>query len=115
MHKVPFGVGRFIGETNGQSSEVNRFYGNLQRIGEHKSALNEMKHAGDGSAIREYLAENPDARLVQVADKAQREIAYLRRQKREVLEKGGNPERVKMLDQRITATAALYNQVLRGR
>ncbi len=112
IYKTPLGVGRFIGETKGQSSEINRFYANLQRIGEHKSALDEMKHAGDGAAIREYLADNPDARLTQVADKAQREVAYLRRQKREVLEKGGNPERVKLLDERITAVAARYNQVL---
>jgi hypothetical protein len=115
MHKTPLGVGRFIGETKGQSSETSRFYRNLERIGEHKSALEAMKDDGNGEAMRTYLSEHPDARLVQVADRAQREIGYLRRQKREVIAKGGNPERVKMLEERITATTRRYNEMFKAR
>jgi hypothetical protein len=112
MHKMPLGVGRFIGETSGQSSETSKFYRSLERIGAHKSALEEMKDAGDGAAMREYLAANPDAKMVQMADKASREIGYLRRQKRELIEKGANKERVKMIDDKITGMTRRYNEVL---
>lgn len=112
IHKTPLGVGRFVGETKGQASETSRFYSNLRRIGEHKSALDEMREARDGNALMRYLEKHPDARLVQVADKAQREIGYLRRQKRELIEKGGSKERVRMIEDKITGLTRRYNEVL---
>jgi len=115
MHKTPLGVGRFIGETKGQSSEISHFYRNLERIGEHKSAIDEMKHDRNGAALQEYLTEHPEARLVQLADKASREIGYLRRQKRELLEKGASPERIKLIDEQITNKATRYNEMFKSR
>lgn len=112
IHKTPLGVGRFVGETKGQASETSRFYSNLRRIGEHKSALDEMREARDGNALIRYLEKHPDARLVQVADKAQREIGYLRRQKRELIEKGGSKERVRMIEDKITGLTRRYNEML---
>lgn len=115
IHKTPLGVGRFVGETKGQSSETSKFYRNLERIGEHKSAMDEMKHARDTRALQQYLDDNPDARLVQVADKAQREIGYLRRQKRELIESGASKERVRLIEDKITGLTKRYNEVLRPR
>jgi len=72
----------------------------------------EMKDARDGDALMRYLERNPDARLVQMADKAQREIGYLRRQKRELIEKGAGKERVRIVEDRITGLTARYNERL---
>lgn len=115
IYKTPLGVGRFVGETKGQSSETSKFYRNLERIGEHKSALEEMKDARDSAALQEYLITHPEARLVQMADRAQREIGYLRRQKRELIEKGANRERIKMMDEKITTLTKRYNEMLTSR
>jgi len=115
IHKTPLGVGRFIGETKGQASETSKFYRNLERIGAHKSAMEEMKDASDRDALLRYTEKHPDARLVQTADKAQREIGYLRRQKRELIERGANKERVKMIEDKITGLTGRYNEVLGGR
>lgn len=111
MHKIPI-VGRFVGETTGQASEMSRFYENLKRIGEHKSTLDEMKDAKDSAARAEYLQENPDARLSHLADKAQREISYLKRKKREAMEKN-EVEQVRQLEQRITTKVKLWNDRLK--
>jgi hypothetical protein len=115
IYKTPLGVGRFVGETKGQSSETSKFYRNLERIGEHKSALEEMKDARDSAALQAYLIAHPEARLVQMADRAQREIGYLRRQKRELIEKGANRERIKMMDEKITTLTKRYNEMLTSR
>ena len=104
-------LGRFYGETTGQASEMSKFYNNLTRIGEHASALDEMKDAKDFEARREYLAENPEARLTGMADKAQRELGYLKRQKRDAAEKG-EKGRVQMIEARITATVKRWNDKL---
>jgi hypothetical protein len=110
MYKVPV-AGRFVGETTGQASATSRFYNNLKRIGEHSGVLKEMEDAKDFEAKREYLAENPDAKLVDLADKASRELGYLKRQKRDALEKG-DKEKVKMLEGRITTKVNLWNSRL---
>lgn len=110
LYKVP-GVGRFVGETTGQTSEMSKFYSNLKRIGEHKSALDEMKDAHDGDARLKYLAKNPDARLVQLANTAAYEVRKIQKQKRVAME-AGNKERVKLAEQRLTETVRRYNDRL---
>lgn len=115
IYKTPLGVGRFVGETKGQSSETSKFYRNLERIGEHKSALEEMKDARDSAALQVYLTAHPEARLVQMADRAQREVGYLRRQKRELIEKGASRERIKLMDEKITTLTKRYNEMLMSR
>lgn len=111
MYKVPV-AGRFVGETKGQASEIAKFYDNLKRIGEHKSAIDEMKQAHDSAALQAYYADHPDARFVQLADRAQREIGYLRRQKSDMIEKGVSRERIKLMEDRITAKVQGFNQML---
>lgn len=115
IYKTPLGVGRFVGETKGQSSETSKFYRNLERVGEHKSALEEMKDARDSAALQVYLTAHPEARLVQMADRAQREVGYLRRQKRELIEKGASRERIKLMDEKITTLTRRYNEMLMSR
>lgn len=115
IYKTPLGVGRFVGETKGQSSETSKFYRNLERIGEHKSALEEMKDARDSAALQVYLTAHPEARLVLMADRAQREVGYLRRQKRELIEKGASRERIKLMDEKITTLTRRYNEMLMSR
>jgi len=111
MYKVPV-VGRFVGETKGQASEIAKFYDNLKRIGEHKSAIDEMKQAHDSAALQTYYVDHPDARFIQLADRAQREIGYLRRQKSDMIEKGVSRERIKLMEDRITAKVEGFNKML---
>ena len=109
-YKIPV-AGRFYGSTTGQASEVSKFYNSLKRIGAHASTLKEMEDAGDQMARVEYLQENPDARLVKQADKASLELGFLKRQKRDAVEKG-DKERVKKLEAQITAKVQHWNQKL---
>ena len=111
MYKVPV-VGRFVGETTGQASETSKFYNNLKRIGKHKSALDEMKDAGDVKAMMAYRRDNPDAMLVKQADAAMSDVNKLKRRKRELLEKDASKEQIKLIDMQITARVKRYNQVL---
>jgi len=108
MYKVPV-AGRFVGETTGQASETSKFYNNLKRIGEHKSALDEMKDARDLPAMMAYRKANPDAMLVKQADEAASDINKLKRRKRELLEKNTGKEQIKMIDAQLTARVKLWN------
>lgn len=111
IYKVPV-VGRFVGETTGKSSEMSKFYGNLRRIGEHKSALDEMQHSNDSNSRTRYLIDHPDARMVKAADEAQRDISQMNKRKRELMEKDASRESIKLIEMQITARVKRYNEQL---
>ncbi len=113
MYKIPV-AGRFVGNTTGQESQASKFYDNLKRIGEHDSALKEIKRARDSQAYAEYMRENPDARQVKMADKASRDVSLLKKQKREALEKGDSG-RVALIERQLESRIGYYNKVLSER
>lgn len=112
MYKVPV-AGRFIGETTGQASETSRFYENLKRIGEHKSALDEMRPAKDMPAMVEYMREHPDARMVKIADRASSEIGDLKKIKRDALKRDANAGQIRLIEARIGNRVTAWNALLK--
>ena len=108
VYKIPI-VGKFAGETTGQAPESNRFYGNMERIGEHKFTLDEMREKGRNDLRMKYLQDNPDSRYVAMAEKVQREVGYLRRQKRALIERDAPKEQVRRIDDRITEKMRAFN------
>lgn len=108
LHKIPL-VGRFVGTTEGQSAEASRFYENLRQIGAHKVEIDGLRRDRKGSEIGAYLRENKEARLVPMADKIQREVSELNKRKRELIKKDAPRERVKLIDQQITAKMRILN------
>jgi hypothetical protein len=113
IRKIPV-VGRFAGDTTGQESEMGKFYDNLRRIGEHDSTLKEIKRAKDSQAYADYMRKNPEARMVKMADKAQRDINLLKQQKRDAIEKKDS-ERVKQIERQLTSRVGYYNKQLEGK
>jgi hypothetical protein len=98
-NKVPI-LGRFYGDTKEQSAVATRFYENITEINEHK---NEIKGRIDNreGGVAEYRRENPEAALVPYAKAVEREVAELRRRKRELLAKDASPESIKIIEERI--------------
>lgn len=113
MHKIPL-VGRFIGTTQGQSAEASRFYDNLRTLGEHKVEIEGLRKDGRGAEVSAYLAENPDARLVMMANRIQREVSKLQTAKRALIAKGVAQDQVRFLDARITVMMKRLNDQVRS-
>lgn len=106
-NKVPF-FGRFYGDTKGQSGISSKFYDNLKTLNVHEAEIKgRRKDRGD---VMGYLRDNPDARLVNLANDAERDIQRLKKQKRELLEKDAPKERVKLKEQQITARMDRFNK-----
>jgi len=113
LHKIPL-VGRFVGSTEGQSAEASRFYNNLRTIGEHKVEIDGLRKNQRGSEISAYIKDNPDARLYQMADAVQRDVSKLNSLKRDLLKKDASPERIKLIDMKITSMMKLLNDRVRS-
>lgn len=108
-HKIPL-VGRFYGDTMGQSSEASKFYGTLEKLAEHKGALDRMKDAHASEAYQDYLRKHPESRLYGRAASVQREVANLRKLKRQLLDRGADRAKIRQVEDRMKAVMARFNQ-----
>ena len=110
-HKIPL-AGRFYGDSAQTSSQANAFYSNLERLNAHEAEIKgRQKH---GEPVGDYLKDNPDARLYQMANKIERDVSALRKQKRALVEKGANADRVKLMDLRIAARMSQLNEQVKA-
>ena len=67
-HKIPL-AGRFYGSGTGQAQESTKFYDNIIRLNEHQAEIKGRRAAGEGGTVWEYLADNPEARMVAAAER----------------------------------------------
>lgn len=106
-YKVPL-LGRFYGDTKSAAAESNKFYENITRINEHEAEIKgRMKNREGG--IAEYRRENPEARLIEVANATEKEVQEMRKRRRELLEKGASKETIQIQEQRIAARMKRFN------
>lgn len=105
-HKVPL-LGRLYGDASQQSSQANTFYENLKKLNEHEAEIKgRRKH---GEPIGDYFRENPEARLFQMANKYERVVSELRKQRRALIEKDAPKEQIRAIDDRIKMQMQSFN------
>lgn len=109
-YKVPL-LGRFYGDAKAGSAESTRFYANITRLNEHEAEIKGRRENRED--VTEYLRDNPEARLVDMADRIEREVQELKRKRRELVEKGAPAERVKMVEERIKMRMKQLNDRVR--
>jgi GNAT superfamily N-acetyltransferase len=110
-YKVPL-LGRFYGDSTGQASQGNAFYTNLREINAHEAEIKGRQKAGEG--VADYIRANPDAQLIRNANYVERQVGALRRQRRDLIEKGAAKEKVKAMDERITMLMRSFNERVRA-
>ena len=110
MHKVPL-LGRFVGDTKGQSAESGKFYAALTRINEHQAELKGLRASGRSAEAAEYAKENPEARLVLMATATERALSEDHKLKRKAIA-AGNSDLVKQIEARSSARMKAFNERL---
>lgn len=110
-YKVPV-LGRFYGDARSSAAESNRFYANITRLNEHENEIEGRRKNRED--VAGYLAENPEARLVTVANRVESDVQKLRRRKREMLERDASPESIKLIEAQITARMKSLNDRVRA-
>ncbi len=108
IHKVPL-VGRFVGDTKGQSAESGKFYESLKRINQHQAELKGLREKGRADEAAEYLEENPEARLTLMANATERGLSELNKLKRKAIE-AGDSDRVKQIEAMAHERMKLFNE-----
>lgn len=110
-YKVPL-LGRFFGDTSGQASEANAFYRNVRRINLHEAEIKGRVEKRQSPSA--YIAEHPDARLVRLANTAERRVRELRTAKRLAVERSAPAATVRQIETQITAQMKLLNDRARA-
>lgn len=105
-HKIPL-AGRFYGDAKDQNSQATKFYDNLKAIGAHELEIKGRKKAHE--PVDEYRAENPESRLIRMADRAREDVTRLHNRKRKLEAEGAPREEVKALETRITERMQSFN------
>ena len=100
-------LGKFYGDTTDQSSQGGKFYQNLKDLNELEAEIKGRKK--DHIPTADIYKDNPEARLVGAANKAEQDVQELRRRRRKLIEQSASIERVKIMDMRITAKMKQLN------
>ena len=105
-HQVPV-VGRFYGETTGQSNVSDSFYKNVTQLAEYEHEIKgRRKDKGD---VQGFMEEHPEAKLWSSANRIENQISDLKKRRREAKERG-NEDQVKKLNEQITRVMDQFNK-----
>jgi hypothetical protein len=105
-YKIPL-YGRFFGETKSSAAESNRFYKNMERL--NRLDLEVKGRREDKEPIGDFIRENPEARLLPLANKTYKDIQELRKRRAALLERDAPKESIQAVEKMITRRMQALN------
>ena len=108
-YKVPL-LGRFYGNAKSQASQATAFYAGLDRLNALETEIKNMRKDGHWIEAGQLMRSRPDARLIDVANTAERRVQELRRQKRELVRQGAERDVVRAKEEQITQVMQRFNE-----
>ena len=109
-HKIPL-LGRFYGDAKSQTAETGTFYDNVRKLNVHENNL--KGRAKDGLPVDVYLRKNPEAKLYQLGNQAERRVQEMKRAKRKLVEQKAPREQIREIEANITEVMRRFNQRVR--
>ena len=109
-YKVPI-VGKMYGETNSPAAIQDKFYKNVVLMSEHEDTLKGKLQRHEDR--REYLQENPEARLWKMANAVENQVSALNKQRKQMIENGASDERIEKNRERKTQLMERFNNKVR--
>ena len=109
IYKIPL-IGRFAGNAKGQAQQGAAFYENLRTIHMHENEIQGRRKEGVDAS--EYVAENPESRLIFHAKRAESMVKKLRQQRKLLIQQGAQREQIAFMDEQITRVMAGLNDAV---
>jgi hypothetical protein len=108
-YRVPV-LGRFYGETDTKPVISSRFYNNINQMYEHENTIKNL--VKDPVAKRQYLQDNPDARMWPMAEKFEAQINDLNAMKKKLQMANRPKEQIDRLDNKRIILMNRFNDQL---
>lgn len=113
-HKIPL-VGRFVGNAASQASQGSAFYANLNRLNELETEIKGLRKDGRFDEAAKLARENPQSMMIAMANRAERDVQRLRREKRELIANDASREQVRAKEDQITDVMTRLNEAVERR
>jgi hypothetical protein len=105
-YRVPL-AGRFYGDTGSAASVKNKFYQNVAQLSKYEE---EIKGRGPKGTVQEFLKEHPEARMYAAANTMENEVSALNKMRKQLIEKGASPQRLKQLEETKVRLMRQFNE-----
>jgi hypothetical protein len=105
-YKIPL-YGRFVGETKSSAAESNKFYKNMEKL--NRLDLEVKGRREDREPIGDFMRENPETRLLPLANKTYKDVQALRKRRAALLEKDAPRESIQAVENMITRKMQVLN------
>jgi hypothetical protein len=106
-YKIPL-YGRFVGETKSSAAESNKFYKNMEKL--NRLDLEVKGRREDREPIGDFMRENPETRLLPLANKTYKDVQALRKRRKALLEKDAPRESIQAVEKMITRKMQVLNE-----
>lgn len=110
-YKIPL-YGRFVGETKSSAAESNKFYKNMERL--NRLDLEIKGRRDDKEPIGDFMRENPEARLLPMANKTYKDVQALRKRRAGLVERDAPKESVQAVEKMITLKMQMLNNRIKA-
>lgn len=107
LYKIPL-VGRFVGDTKGSAAESNKFYKNIERLNRLDQEIKGRR--GDRQPVGEFMRDNPESRLLPLANKTYKDVQDLRKRRKALLERNAPKASIEAVEKLITRRMAVLNE-----
>ena len=109
MYKIPL-IGKFYGETSGNSVERGLYYENVKRINAHHEEIDGLRSETNGGIkVDKYLKNNPEATLIGRSKVINKSINLLNKRKKLQVKNNANAESIRSIDDTIANKMKLLN------
>ena len=110
-YKIPL-YGRFVGETKSSAAESNKFYKNMEKL--NRLDLEIKGRRKDKEPVGDFIKENPQARLLPMANKTYKDVQALRERRKALLERDAPRESIQAVEKMITRKMQVLNDRVRA-
>jgi len=105
-YKIPL-YGRFFGETKSAAAESNKFYKNMERL--NRLDLEVKGRREDKEPVGDFMRDNPETRLLPMANKTYKDVQALRKRRAALLERDAPKESIQAVEKMITRKMQVLN------
>jgi hypothetical protein len=110
-YKIPL-YGRFVGETKSAAAESNKFYKNMKELNELNNVVKGRRERRE--PLGDFYKENPEARLLPLANKTFKDVQALRKRRKALLERDAPRESIQAVEKMITRKMQVLNDRVRA-
>ena len=110
-YKIPL-YGRFVGETKSAAAESNKFYKNMKELNELNNVVTGRRERKE--PLGDFIKENPQARLLPLANKTFKDVQELRKRRKALLERDAPKESIQAVEKQITRRMQVLNERVRA-